>query len=227
MRLRGCAYGRLVAGIMAAAGALGAAVFPCAPTALADESAAKSGVTVRKVEISEKLPYGTTTRTSWELGVGTSKTVQPGREGLRKSVVLITERDGQEVSRQVLQQKVVREPVNEIVLVGRAGSLASRGGFAGRKTLVMVATGYDPSPEHNGGNRTGRGATGLKIGHGLVAVDPKVIPLGTRLYIEGYGYAVAGDTGGAIKGMRIDLGHDTRSGAMRVGRRTVIVHILD
>jgi 3D (Asp-Asp-Asp) domain-containing protein len=67
----------------------------------------------------------------------------------------------------------------------------------------------------------------LRIGYGLAAVDPSYIPLGTRLYIEGYGHAVAGDTGGSIRGNRIDLGFDSKSEADRFGTRTVVVHILD
>lgn len=107
------------------------------------------------------------------------------------------------------------------------GALASRGYFSGRRTLTMRATAYDPSPMSNGGSRSGRGSTGLRIGYGLAAVDPSYIPLGTRLYIEGYGHAVAGDTGGSIRGNRIDLGFDSKSEADRFGTRTVVVHILD
>jgi 3D (Asp-Asp-Asp) domain-containing protein len=56
-------------------------------------------------------------------------------------------------------------------------------------------------------------ATGMKAGFGVIAVDPKVIPLGSRVYVPGYGIAVAGDTGGAIKGNKIDLGfEDVRRG---------------
>lgn len=107
------------------------------------------------------------------------------------------------------------------------GRLASRGYFSGRNTLVMIATAYDPGPACNGGSRTGRTATGLKAGYGVVAVDPRVIPLGTHLYIEGYGRAVAADVGSAIKGDRIDLCFGTRHQADEFGRRKVIVHILD
>ncbi len=55
-------------------------------------------------------------------------------------------------------------------------------------------------------------ATGMKQGFGVVAVDPKVISLYTKLYIPGYGKAVAGDVGGAIKGKKIDLGYDSLMG---------------
>ncbi|MFC6387138.1 peptidoglycan-binding protein [Sporolactobacillus kofuensis] len=61
----------------------------------------------------------------------------------------------------------------------------------------------------------------------VIAVDPSVIPLGTRLYVEGYGYAVAGDTGGAIKGRKIDVFFNNNTDALQWGRRTVKVKVLD
>lgn len=61
---------------------------------------------------------------------------------------------------------------------------------------------------------------------GLVAVDPKIIPLGTRLYIEGYGYAIADDIGSAIKGNKIDLAYENRKDAFTFGRKTVTVFVL-
>ena len=67
---------------------------------------------------------------------------------------------------------------------------------------------------------------GTRLRYGVVAVDPRVIPLGTKLYIEGYGYAVAEDTGGAIKGNRIDLCYTDRAKAEAFGRRNVKVYIL-
>lgn len=69
-------------------------------------------------------------------------------------------------------------------------------------------------------------ARGNRLRKGLVAVDPRVIPLGTKLYIPGYGYAVADDTGGAIKGNKIDLGYESRSEAIKFGRRTMTIYIL-
>jgi len=134
---------------------------------------------------------------------------------------------GAEIRREPVSSKVLKHSVPEVLAVGVAGSLSSRGYFSGRRMIVMLATAYDPSPASNGGSSSGRTATGLRIGHGVVAVDPRFIPLGTRLYVEGYGYAVAADTGGSIKGNRIDLGADTAAAARRIGRRKVIVHILE
>ena len=69
----------------------------------------------------------------------------------------------------------------------------------------------------------GTTATGLPVGHGIVAVDPSVIPLGTRLSVPGYGDAVAADTGSAIRGAVIDLWFPTVAEAHAWGRRTVTI----
>lgn len=89
--------------------------------------------------------------------------------------------------------------------------------------LTMQATAY--SPEEPG--LSDHTATGMRAQYGVVAVDPSVIPLGTRLHVEGYGTAIAADTGGAIKGMRIDLCFNTLEEVQAYGWRTVRVEILD
>ncbi|MFQ6097450.1 MAG: 3D domain-containing protein [Armatimonadota bacterium] len=91
----------------------------------------------------------------------------------------------------------------------------------------MEATAYYWGPECIGPGATGRAASGVKAGYGIVAVDRDFIPLGTRLYVEGYGYAVAADVGSAIKGNRIDLCFDDYALARAFGRRTVEVYVLE
>ena len=86
----------------------------------------------------------------------------------------------------------------------------------GSRTFVVEATGYSLS---------GRTATGLPVGWGVIAVDPAVIPLGSRLTVPGYGEAVAADTGGAVRGAMIDLWFPTTAQALAWGRRTVTVTI--
>ena len=89
----------------------------------------------------------------------------------------------------------------------------------------MTATAYSAFKKGGGYGTT---ASGRQARYGVVAVDPKVIPLGTNLYVEGYGYAVAADTGGAIKGNKIDLCFEkSNSELMKFGRQTVTVYILD
>jgi 3D (Asp-Asp-Asp) domain-containing protein len=84
----------------------------------------------------------------------------------------------------------------------------------GGRTFTVTATGY---------SLPGRTATGVSVGYGIVAVDPNVIPLGTKMTIPGYGQGVAADTGGAIVGARIDLWFPTRSEALAWGTRTVSI----
>jgi 3D (Asp-Asp-Asp) domain-containing protein len=100
--------------------------------------------------------------------------------------------------------------------------VSSRGSYV----LSMVATGYDSSWESNYPYYGKPSYIGLPLERGIVAVDPNVIPMGTRLYVEGYGEAIAADQGGAIKGNRIDLFFDSRSEAMSWGMRTVKVTVL-
>jgi 3D (Asp-Asp-Asp) domain-containing protein len=89
--------------------------------------------------------------------------------------------------------------------------------------MRVEATGY--SPREPGLDFTT--STGARAGRGVIAVDPSVIPYGTRVWIPGYGYAVANDCGGAIKRDRIDLCFDTVAEAIRWGRRSVTIIILD
>lgn len=96
-------------------------------------------------------------------------------------------------------------------------------GFRSTKVLTMEATAYTP---YDAGV-IGITANGNRMRRGLVAVDTRVIPFGTRLYIEGYGFAIADDTGGAIRGNKIDLAMDSLNEAFAFGRRTVVVHILE
>ncbi len=163
-----------------------------------------------------------------------SKALRPGqvketRAGVRGEKLLhyrVRYVDGKPVTRTLIGAVVVRKPVNRVVSIGSRGNYTSRGEFTTRRVLSMYATAYDPGPRSCGPSANGRTSCGLRAGYGVVAVDPRVISLGSKLYIEGYGYAVAGDTGRAIKGNRIDLGFNTYREAMRFGSKRVLVHVL-
>lgn len=96
-----------------------------------------------------------------------------------------------------------------------------------RRLLKLEATGYDPGPVDNTRGYVGTTKTGTRARFGIVAVDPRVIPLGTRVYVEGYGPGLAADIGGAIKGHRIDLCFNSSHQARLWGRKTVRVWIVD
>lgn len=94
------------------------------------------------------------------------------------------------------------------------------------KCLTVLATAYCACKRCCGRRANGYTSTGMRARYGIVAVDPRVIPLYSRLFIPGYGYAVAGDTGSAIKGMRIDLFFPSHQKARAFGKRRVKVYIL-
>lgn len=98
---------------------------------------------------------------------------------------------------------------------------------------VLIQQELDPEPQIEFFTVTAytwtgcRTATGSWPRRGTVAVDPTIIPLGTRLYVEGYGEAVAADTGGAIKGRKLDVYLPTRDECIEWGRREVEIQVLD
>ena len=144
------------------------------------------------------------------------------RSGRREQLIAQVWEDGKLVNEEVVSEQVVQAPVSEIVAVGTMGTI-SRGGntYQYSRAIDAMTTAYCPADV--GGNRT---ALGLKPKRGIVAVDPRVIPLGTKVYVEGYGQALAADTGGAIKGNRVDIFVDSHQEAVSWGRRRVKVYVL-
>lgn len=188
------------------------------------------GMRVRVMRVREKIvveqsavPYPVRTTADPRTPRGIVRVSSPGRLGIKELVWKVTYADGKVVARGPAGWRVVREPQPRLISVGTQRLIASRGEFAGKEMLQMVATAYSPYCCRGVDNIT---ATGVHAGYGVVAVDPSVIPLGSRLYIEGYGYALAGDTGSRIKGLRIDLGFDTKRQAIQFGRRPVRVYIV-
>ncbi|MGP6157426.1 MAG: 3D domain-containing protein [Vulcanimicrobiaceae bacterium] len=104
----------------------------------------------------------------------------------------------------------------------RAKHAAKRNTASSSRGLHMIATAYIAGCD----GCSGITRTGTRAGHGVVAVDPHFIPLGTKLYVPGYGRALAGDTGGGIQGRRIDLGFDSLREAQLFGRREIVVYVL-
>ena len=198
-------------------------------------------VLCRQITVDEEVPFKSKEISDSSLNKGSTKIKIKGQNGLKRSVYNITTENGIEVKRELVSSRTVNEPVTQIVSVGTAqkakkvssASAKSVTTNAGKtlsysKKLTVTATAYTDSS----GNKT---AGGMKPQYGVIAVDPKVIPLGTKLYVEStddgkswsYGYCIAGDTGGAIKGNKIDLFYNSESECVRFGRRTAIVYVLD
>lgn len=179
-------------------------------------------VRVRTEEEVKKVPIAYDTRRvpNHEMARGISRTVARGQNGEEAQTWSVTYHDDQVVSRHMVDRKTLTVPVEAVVHVG-TGQTVSRGGetIRFREAMEVTATAYS----HTGYNT----ACGTTPQYGVVAVDPGVIPLGTRMYIDGYGHATALDTGGAIRGSRIDVFLESDSDANRWGVRTVRVYLLE
>ena len=165
-------------------------------------------------------PFTTTYRTTTELEPGEKRVVQEGKDGETVNVYRQTYHGDELVDSELIETKVVTEAQPEIIEVGEEKVI---NGMAYTDSIQVRATAYTP---YDAGCN-GITATGAKATKGIVAVDPSVIPLGTKVYIPGYGVAVAADTGGAIKGNRLDVCYDSLSDALQWGVKNVEVYILE
>ncbi|WP_312702057.1 3D domain-containing protein [Sedimentibacter sp.] len=205
-----------------------------------DEAEAKSPLKELKYDIDRsKVEHNTQILYNDQKYVDYKQVIQQGSDGLKKSVYQECYVDGMMVLRTLEEEIIIKDPVDKIIEVGtKENTVAtSRGGFRFKDELDMVATAYDLSFESTGKRPGdpyyGITASGTKAQPGTVAVDPKVIPLGTKLYVASidgspdYGFATALDTGGAIKGNRIDLFMEDGTDAYWFGIRQVKVYILE
>jgi 3D (Asp-Asp-Asp) domain-containing protein len=182
-------------------------------------------VTRRDIVEEATLPARTIVLADPDRPVGFSKILARGKDGRVRRLWRVWEKDGQVTLRSAISEECLSPTTDTVILRGTRGA-PSRGGDW-RAPLRMEATAYDPGPRSCGKYASGYTATGVKAEKGIVAVDDRVIPMGSRLYIPGYGFAVAADRGSAIRGMRIDLCFPTYQEARRFGRRPVKVYVLN
>jgi 3D (Asp-Asp-Asp) domain-containing protein len=134
--------------------------------------------------------------------------------------------NGKEKYRVILRERTTRKIIKRLALTDEAGNIEKVYDLSTAKKRRMVATAYYPGDPlaWKDGTIT---FLDLKMQRGIVAVDPRVIPLRTRVYVPGYGYGYAGDTGSAIKWDRIDLGVRNREEEKPWMHRRVTVYILE
>lgn len=190
-------------------------------------------------EVEESIiPFEKLVEKNNRLEIGTTNIAQAGKDGLKRSHIKREYINGVLSSSVVLKDEIVTEPIPEITEKGSKDFIVtSRGNTRYRKAMEMTATAYDLSFQSTGkrpGDRYyGITASGTRVRPGVVAVDPRVIPLGTKLYVQSldstkdYGFAIAEDKGGAIKGNKIDLFFESSNDVYNFGRRKVKVYILE
>jgi 3D (Asp-Asp-Asp) domain-containing protein len=200
------------------------------------------GLTIQEAEtittiievVDIEIPFETQYVESDKLLPGKSEIREKGEKGVLRQVVKTFEVGGQISAPQVQDSFEFKSPKQEVilrnskpvpkkkVLIQNSLPAAEKGLELAkmniRLTLNVEATAYTYT-----GNKT---ATGVEPREGLIAVDPKVIAMGSKVYVEGYGYAIAADTGGAIRGNRIDVFFPTLRQCIDWGRKPVQIYVL-
>jgi len=199
----------------------------------------QAGMTVEVTRVEKELlkevqpiAFETETRKNSELNQGVEEVVQDGSNGERTITTEVVYENGKEVNRRVVKEVVSKNPINKIIDIGTLAVVRPSRGSNGQdiaysSMISCMSTAYT-SDRGDSGTVTATGTTVRRNpdGYSTVAVDPRVIPLGTKLYIEGYGLAIAEDTGGAIVGNKVDVYVDSYDEAVNWGRRQVNVYIL-
>lgn len=178
-----------------------------------------TSVTEKIVATTETVSYETIERANDNMRFGERKVVQQGKDGQVSRVSKEIYHGTELVDTQFVEEKVLTAAQDEIIEYGTTGSVD---GMAYTKQINAKVTAYTP---YDAGCN-GITATGTKAAKGTVAVDPSVIPLGSKVYIPGYGVAIAADTGGAIKGNRVDVCFLSTTEAFAWGVKNVPVYIL-
>ncbi|GAC92321.1 hypothetical protein KN10_2757 [Anoxybacillus flavithermus NBRC 109594] len=188
-------------------------------------------VRVEKVTdvVEEPVNYTVVKKKDAQLEKGKQKVISEGEKGLVAKQYEVVLENGKEVSRKLIKTETIKPSKNRIVAIGTkpvARILASRGSGEVTEELYVIATAYTAYC----GGCSGTTATGVNLRANpnakVIAVDPRVIPLGTKVYVEGYGYAVAADTGKNVKGYKIDLFFPDKSAAYRWGTKRVKIKII-
>ncbi len=177
-------------------------------------------VVEKTVALRERVPYDIQYVPEQSVVRGQVVVWTSGTGGERERVFRLVYADGTLVSRALVSDSLLDPPAGAALAVGKS---VYRGGALSE--FYMEATAYAPTVQETDSDPW-MTASGMKSGQGVVAVDPKVIPLGSKLYVEGYGYAIAGDTGGAIKGNRIDVFFYSSAETAQWGRRWIRVFVL-
>ncbi|MDR1668788.1 MAG: G5 domain-containing protein [Oscillospiraceae bacterium] len=192
-------------------------------------------ITVTRIEFRsgyeyEEIPYEEVVNENPYINYGTSVVITEGEPGLREITYNETLRDGVVIARRPAVERIAKKPVTKVTELGTGNTIKQADGtyLFYKKRLEVECTAYTTERQVNKINAIGKIAR-----KGTIAVDPKVIPLRSKVYVAArngawvYGVAVCEDTGGSIKGNIIDLYFDTYDECIQFGRRKAYLYILE
>jgi len=204
-------------------------------------------VTITRVEtetVQERKPidFKTVIKKDKDTLKSKSEVLQKGIKGEKNITLAVIYENGKEVTRKIIKEIIIKHPQNKIISQGTmipitlsrgessktyAKSLNEESRSTSSKTLNVKATAYWAFNGVDTYTSSGRKAVRDSNGYSTIAVDPNVIPMGTKLYVEGYGYAIAADKGSGVKGKFIDVFFNTREEAIKWGVKYLKVQLLD
>lgn len=205
---------------------------------LVEKVEAKNTVNVIRIEkvtdvVEEPVDYAVITKKDDSLLKGKESIVKEGKKGLTSKEYEVIKENGKEVKRELLSKKVVSKKQDKVVMVGtktitaQESPKATNVNATSGKEIYVSATAYTASCQ----GCSGVTSTGVDLKSNpnakIIAVDPSVIPMGSQVYVEGYGYATAADKGGAIKGNKIDVFFSSKNDAYRWGVKKVKIRVLN
>lgn len=176
------------------------------------------------------LPYDTIYQADPELEIDNRALISSGSPGILRQQIRTRYENGVAITETIDSEWIAQPVVNEVIGYGTNIVIRTintpEGPLEYWRVVRMKVTGYTAATSGKSRDDPGYGitASGLQAGKGVVAIDPKVVPFRSNIYVEGYGKAVAGDTGGLVKGRIIDLGFD--EGAYETWRGQVDVYYL-
>nr|WP_308315410.1 ubiquitin-like domain-containing protein [Bacillus sp. UMB0893] len=186
--------------------------------------------------VEEPVAFSVVTKNDGNISKGKQEVIKPGAEGTVAKHFEVIMENGKEVSRKLIKEETKKESQDRVVAIGskadpkpvsNKAETVSRSNDSVAKEFYVTSTAY--TAYCNG--CSGKTATGVNLRENpnakVIAVDPSIIPLGSKVYVEGYGYAVASDTGGAIKGNKIDVFFSDKGAAYRWGRKQVKIKVLN
>ena len=174
-------------------------------------------VDIEEVVETQVMPYSSSEVVDYDKDISFRQVTTPGINGEKEVTYKVVKHDGEIIAKNEVSQRPTKPTQDEVVTKGGSQFIASRGGeIKVKEKLLMQATAYSGHSTTATGRRPVKASDGVI---GTIAVDPRVIPLGSLVYVSGYGKAIAADTGGAIKGNIIDVYLNSASECNSWGRK--------